>query len=217
MINYLLNRMKDVSPVFVDIGAGDCIKGNCTNLAIHFGWKGLFIDADASQLAVGRNFYKHKVKQGVVIKIIQSVVKPDNVNDLLAEPLLKDGVGLLSIDIDGNDYWVWKAIETIRPRLVVIEAKVEFGYRNVIVPFGKANHRSVDEGYNGASIEAFRLLGEQKGYKLVGANADGYNLFFVRQDEDIPSASVEDIIEYGIAGVMVYPDSFFSSHTFVST
>lgn len=215
IIYYLLQQMKGVPQVFVDIGAGDCIKGNCANLATHFGWKGLFLDADGAQLAVGMNFYKHKMNQGV-IKMVHSEVTPANVNTLLDEPLLKNGVGLLSIDIDGNDYWVWKAVEAIQPRLVVIEAKVEFGYKNIIVPYGETNHRSVDEEYNGASLEALRILGEKKGYKLVGAIADGYNLFFVRKDEDIPPASVPDILDDPIAGVMGYGESFFTSHNFVT-
>ncbi len=213
IIHYLLQQMKGVPSIFVDIGSGDCIKSNCANLVTHFGWEGLFVDGDAAQLAIGKNFYEPMVKNGVSIKMILSTVTPSNINELLAQQSIRSEIGLLSIDIDGNDYWVWKAIEAIQPRLVVIEAKVEFGSRNIVVPYGKANHHSADKLYNGASVEALRILGEQKGYKLAGANRQGYNLFFVRKDEAIRVATTDDILRF--AKDSFYPESFFSSHTFV--
>jgi hypothetical protein len=214
IILYLLDQMKDVPPFFVDIGAGDCIKGNCTTLAVHFGWQGLFIDQDSSQLAVGRSFYKHKLSSGVNIKMIEQQIRAGNINELLKKESLPGEIGLLSIDIDGNDYWVWKAVDIIRPRIVIIEAKVEFGPGNIIVPDGDHNHHSVDKMYNGASVEALRILGKEKGYKLVGSNKSGYNLFFVRENEDLPAVSTADILDHPGTKESFYPESFFTTHTF---
>jgi hypothetical protein len=217
IILYLLDHMKDVPPFFVDIGAGDCIRSNCSTLAVHFGWQGLFIDQDAGQLAVGKSFYKHMVAKGVKLKMIQQQITAGNINELLKNESLPHDTGLLSIDIDGNDYWVWKAIDVIRPRIVIIEAKVEFGPRNIIVPDGDHNHHSVDKMYNGASVEALRILGKEKGYKLVGANKYGYNLFFVKENEPFPAVSTADILDQPGTKESFYPESFFTTHTFAHT
>jgi hypothetical protein len=216
IIYYLLNHLRPASHVFVDIGSGDCVKSNCANLATHLGWSGLFMDSDPGQLAIGKIFYKQKLREGVDIRIVQEEVEPGNVNEILRREGIAGEIGLLSIDIDGNDYWVWKAIDSIQPAIVVIEAKIEFGDRDLIVPYGKQNHHSADKMYNGASVEAFRKLGEKKGYKLVGANQFGYNLFFVKKETIVKEASVNEILNYQGVKDCFYPESFFLAHTFVT-
>jgi hypothetical protein len=95
-------------------------------------------------------------------------------------------IGLLSIDIDGNDYWVWQAINVISPRIVICEYNSVFGRNNpVSVPYGEQFNRTVAHHSNlyfGASLKALCLLGEQKGYVFVGSNSAGSNAFFVRKD-----------------------------------
>lgn len=216
IITYLLHQLKDVPPVFVDAGAGNCIVGNCSTLAIHFGWKGLFIDKDHSQIATGKRFYRKIAGGNEGIHFISEEITPENINSIIVHTGIKGEVGLLSIDIDGNDYWVWKAIHIIQPRIVVIEAKVEFGLQDVIVPYGPNNHRSVNIQYNGASVEALRKLGQEKGYKLVGANRQGYNLFFVKKDEPVPGVSSADVLTDPETKNSFYPDSFFNEHKFVT-
>lgn len=212
IIHYLLGQMENVPSFFVDIGSGDCIKSNCATLAVHYGWKGLFIDRNKRQLSIGKEFYR-KIVPGHELEFIESEVRVDNVNELVATAKTRE-IGLLSIDIDGNDYWIWKAIEYIQPRLVVIEAKVEFGIRNLVVPYGSHNHHQADKMYNGASVEALRILGREKGYKLVGANRPGYNLFFVKNEELIPEANIADVLSAPETMQSVYPDAFFNSHVF---
>ena len=214
IIAYLLQQLKDVPPVFVDAGAGNCIVGNCSTLAFHFNWKGVFIDKDAKQMATGKKFYGQSDGDG--LNFITEEITSKNINQLIGGTGVEGEIGLLSIDIDGNDYWIWKAIEIIRPRIVVTEAKVEFGHRDVIVPYSKNNHRSKDIRYNGASVEAFRKLAAEKGYKLVGANKQGYNLFFVREDESIAAVNSADVLDYPGTIRSFYPESFFKQHKFVT-
>lgn len=215
IIAYLLQKMSNVPKTFVDIGAGDCIKSNCAALAEHFGWSGVFIDKDEKQLGIGKSFYKNRLKQGAKINFVNAAATGKNVNDIISGSGMKEQIGLLSIDIDGNDYWIWKAIEVVKPRIVVIEAKVEFGYHDAIVPYGPHNHHAVHQMYNGASVEALKKLGETKGYKLVGANKQGYNLFFVRDDEILPAATIADVLSDKETVNSFYPDSFFAEHKFV--
>jgi hypothetical protein len=93
---------------------------------------------------------------------------------------------LLSIDIDGNDYWTWEAITVVNPTIVVIEYNARFGAsRSVTVPYradfvrSRAHYSMI---YYGASLTALWALGRRKGYSLVGCNSAGNNAFFVRQD-----------------------------------
>jgi len=214
ILQYLLQQMKEVPLLFVDIGAGDCIKSNCANLAVHFGWEGVFIDKNEKQLSIGQHFYRSELAEGADIKFIATTIMAENVNQVIKKAGFHNDVGLLSIDIDGNDYWIWKAIDTIQPRIVVIEAKVEFGYNNVIVPYGEPNHHSANKMYNGASVEALRQLGAKKGYKLVGANRFGYNLFFVRENENMAEVATKDVLADPGTLRSFYPGSFFAEHQF---
>ncbi|MBL7725779.1 MAG: hypothetical protein JNK27_16690 [Chitinophagaceae bacterium] len=216
IILYLLNQMADVPSVFVDIGSGDCIKSNCANLAVHYGWEGIFIDKNEEQLAIGKRFYQSFVNKGQKIRIINEMVLAENINGILSKAGVNGEIGLLSIDIDGNDYWIWKAIEKINPRIVVIEAKVEFGKRDLIVPYGDDNHHSVDKMYNGASVDALRKLGKKKGYKMAGSNRHGYNLFFVRQEENVIEESVDSVLSDPETIQSFYPESFYTTHKFVT-
>lgn len=216
IIAWLLGRLKDVPTVFADIGAGDCIKSNCASLAVHNGWTGCFIDANAHQLGIGKSFYQKVNNRSHLFSFIQEKVTPFNINRLLIDAGISGETGLLSIDIDGNDYWLWKALDTIQPRIVVIEAKVEFGPGNYAVPYGDFNHHSGDARYNGASVEAFRRLGLEKGYKLVAANKQGYNLFFVREQENIKTMSVEEVLSDPETQQSFYKEDFFNSHRFVT-
>lgn len=216
IIAWLLARLKDVSPVFADIGSGDCIKSNCACLAVHAGWTGCFIDFSSQQLSIGKAFYGKMSSSNQRFSFIQEKVTPFNINELLKEAGINTQTGLMSIDIDGNDYWIWKAIHIIRPRIVVVEAKVEFGPGNYIVPYGDLNHHSGDQRYNGASVDALRRLGQAKGYKLVAANKQGYNLFFVQEQENIQEMSVDQVLSDPETQASFYSEDFFSSHRFVT-
>jgi hypothetical protein len=217
IIQAILHHIGDVPETFVDIGAGDCIKSNCAALAVHGGWKGLFVDANRSQLKTGERFYKHLKLDGLIFQ--PTYVRPDNVNEVIRAAGLNGNIGLLSIDVDGNDYWIWEAIEAIQPAVVVIEAKVEFGERNIVVPYAQSNHHSFDAQYNGASVEALRKLGVEKGYILAGANPQGYNLFFVqahRMKPPLCAAATKELLQHPDTQSSFYPQTFFEQHKFIT-
>ncbi len=109
-------------------------------------------------------------------------------------------MGILHIDIDGNDYWVWKAIDGVKADVVIVEYNSVFGReRAITVPYRqdferrKAHHCNL---YWGASVAAFVTLGESKGYSFVGSNSAGNNAFFVRNE--LVNAAVQRVsIEKG--------------------
>ena len=219
IIQYIIQHIKSIPPIFVDIGAGDCIKGNCSTLAIHNNWNGLFIDADEENLEIGKRFYK-KVKRGNYnkLKFINEYISPANVNKLIENAGIKGSIGLLSIDIDGNDYWIWKAIDIINPKIIVVEAKVEFGNRSIVVPYSEKNNRNFDLQYNGASVEALKRLGLAKGYRLVAANQEGYNLFFIKNEdfnEPFKEWDTTIILQDKDTIASFYNEDFFNQHRFI--
>jgi hypothetical protein len=95
-------------------------------------------------------------------------------------------VDILSIDVDGVDYWLWRAATAISPRIVIIEYNASFGPEaSVTVPYEPEFDRTekgVNGHYHGASITALARLANQKGYVLLGCDRAGANAFFLRAD-----------------------------------
>jgi len=186
---------------FVEIGSDDGINSNCANLAFNFGWYGLFLDGNPKAIKRGRKFYsKYPHPWMYQPTFTCAKVKAENINQLVKDAKLEGDIGLLSIDIDGNDYWVWKALEQVKPQVVVIETHVELGMRNIVVPY---DPDYVFPGkhpvYHGASPIAMNKLAESKGYRLVGANELGFNFIFVRNDllqDELPKVSVESVLQH---------------------
>jgi hypothetical protein len=188
------------SKTFVDIGSADGINSNCANLAINFGWHGLFIDSNPQRVARGERFYnKHSDTFLYPPKFVCAMVKRANINQLITSAGFCGEIDLLSIDIDGNDYWVWDALECVQPRVVCIETNIEFGYRNIVVPYDEdwVYPGVYPPDYLGASPVAMLKLAERRGYRLIGANIYGFNTIYIRNDiapNLIPARTVEEIL-----------------------
>lgn len=186
---------------FVEIGADDGINSNCANLHFNFGWHGLFIDGNKSAIKRGKRFFsKHPHPWTYPPRFACEMVKRENINQIIKDNGFKGEIGLLSIDIDGNDYWVWEALEVVQPQVVIIETHNEFGYEDIVVPydpdyFFPGKHPV----YHGASPIAMTKLAKQKGYRLVGANELGFNFIFVKNglaEKEIPEVSVESVLQH---------------------
>lgn len=176
---------------FVEFGCGDGSEFNALNLLLHWGWHGLLIEADAAKAAAARRFLDRQLgdRHGQVVVEARRLARED-VDGILARLVLEREPDLLSIDVDGNDYWLWQAITSLRPRVVVVEYNAAFGpSRSLVVPYcpgpgGSAD--TADEAYFGASLAALAHLGAAKGYRLVGCESQGVNAFFVRRDLAAP-------------------------------
>jgi hypothetical protein len=122
------------------------------------------------------------------------------VNEIIEGAGYNGEIGLLSIDIDGNDYWVWEAITVIDPQVVIIETHNEFGMNNIVVPYDPGYiYPGKHPVYHGASPVAMNKLANKKGYRLVGANELGFNFIFVKNgiaEKDVPEVSVESVLTH---------------------
>jgi hypothetical protein len=172
----------------VEICAGDGAECNTANLILNHGWHGLLVDGNPKLVEAGRRFYS-KARQTYPYppRFVCSWVTRAGVNGLLTSNGFDGEIDLLSIDLDGVDYWIWEAIEAVTPRVVVVEYQDILGpERAWTVPysdeFSSASYPKTEgmPNFAGASLAAFVKLGRRKGYRLVGVNRYGYNAFFVR-------------------------------------
>lgn len=186
---------------FVEIGSDDGINSNSANLVFNFGWHGLFIDGNKQSIERGRKFYaKYPHPWAYPPKFACQLVKRENINQIVEEAGFKGEIGLLSIDIDGNDYWVWEALEVVQPQVVIIETHNEFGFEDIVVPYDPDYfYPGKHPVYHGASPIAMTRLAKQKGYRLVGANELGFNFIFIKNgiaEDLIPEVTVESVLQH---------------------
>jgi hypothetical protein len=186
---------------FVEIGSDDGVNSNSANLYFNFGWHGLFIDGKQRSIKRGVKFFsKYPHPWFFSPKFICARVTRENVNELIEDAGYKGEIGLLSIDIDGNDYWVWDAITVIDPQVVIIETHNEFGMNNIVVPYDPNYfYPGKHPIYHGASPVAMNRLANKKGYRLVGANELGFNFIFVKNglaDKELPEVTVESVLTH---------------------
>ncbi len=196
----------------VEICAGDGTECNAANLIINHGWKGLLVDSNGEAIERGKSFYAQRTNAWRFRRLppcfIKAWVTKENVNDLIQENGMSGEIDLLSLDLDGIDFWVWKEITCINPRVVIVEFNNRWNsQQSVTVPYSdgfvgfEASTNGI--GYFGASLLAFNHLAQQKGYRLIGVNSPNTNAFFMRNDIGIDyfhEVSVESCLnsEYAI-------------------
>jgi len=172
----LFQQIGTTSKRFVELGSG-ATGGNAAMLAGEFGWTGLLVEGDAAKVEyAGRRFPRATA--------VCAWITPETVNELLERHGYTGEVDLLSVDVDGCDYWVWKAITACSARVVMLEYNSMFGPdRAVTVPYDpKFNRRDHRFCYYGASLAAMTRRSAEKGYRLVAVEPTGVNAFFVRND-----------------------------------
>jgi hypothetical protein len=188
----------------VEICAGDGIECNTANLIINHRWVGLLCDGDARNVKKAKAFYATNADTKLWPPVIvQEWLTVQNVNQVISDQGFSGEIDLLSLDIDGVDYWIWKEISGVSPRVVVLEFNHLWGpSASMTVPYRDdfvAEWTDFGSDYAGASISAFVKLGEAKGYRLVGTNAFATNAFFVRNDiscEWLPKIETPECFEH---------------------
>lgn len=189
---------------FVELGCGTN-GGNSGFLARELGWSGLMIDASEDALSEIRlRFNAERVKA------VQAFVTRENVNELLEQHLVTDEVDLVSIDIDGNDYWIWEALTACSPRLVICEFNALFGPRRAVaVPYEPRRIYEPGATYYGASLAALTRLAERRGFRLVAVEPRGVNAFFLRADvaPGIPGCAPEQVFATILSPAQISADS----------
>jgi hypothetical protein len=169
----------------VDIGSGRPMGANSTNLLVNWHWSGFCVDADPEDIAAACQWFaRNRTTMFAPPTTRVMVVTAENVNDALASAGFAEELDLLSIDIDGQDYWVWQSLAS-RPRVVVVEFNSAWDSgESVTVPRSDSLTTASDlaASFAGASLEALVRLGAERGYRLVAVSNLGSNAVFVRAD-----------------------------------
>ncbi len=169
---------------FVEFGIDDGRQCNCACLAIHKGWTGLMLDMDAAGVRRAREHFRFAAG-GPSVRVEEAFLTAENIDDSIRRGGVRGEIDLLSIDVDGNDYWLWEAVQVVDPRVVIIEYNASFGMRSLTVPYDPNFRRwrkHVSGWYHGASLHALENLGKHLGYDLVATESAGVNAVFLRQD-----------------------------------
>lgn len=187
IIQYLINKIDIVNKTFIEFGVENYKESNTRFLLINNNWSGYVIDGSKENIGYIK---RDSISWAFDIRAKEAFITKENINELLSE-FIRLGydpeIGLLSIDIDGNDFWIWKEIDVINPIIVVTEYNAVFGKYNAwTIPYKADFYRhneSTSFQYWGASLKAFCKLAETKGYYFIGCNSNGNNAYFVRKDK----------------------------------
>lgn len=187
IIQWLTRNVAFGPKVFVEFGVADYSEANTRFLCEHDNWTGLVLDGSRENIERVRRSdvcWRHN------LRAVDAFITRDNINALISEQGITGDIGLLSIDIDGNDYWVWEAIDVVRPAIVIVEYNYRFGKEHAVtIPYTADFRRgkSYPIYYFGASLQALCVLAQRKGYSFVGCNSNGVNAFFVLKEKLPPN------------------------------
>ena len=195
IIQYLIHNVDIPCKSFIEFGVENYMESNTRFLLMNDNWRGLIIDGSKEAVDYIRNdeiYWRHD------LTAVNHFITRDNINTIFSENGFSEEIGILSIDIDGNDYWIWDSIVMVDPVIVIVEYNSVFGAgRAVTVPYvddfqrTKAHYSNL---YWGCSLKALCLLSSKKEYAFVGCNSSGNNAYFVRKDRmsNLRSLTAED-------------------------
>ncbi len=183
IIQYLINNLNISSKNFIEFGVENYTEANTRFLLENDNWSGLILDSSLKNI----NFIK---KQNYYwrfdVLAVHSFITPENINKILKDNNYEGNIGILSIDVDGNDYWILNAIEIVNPDILIIEYNANFGLKNsVSIKYQKNFSRSskgLEKLIYGCSLAALNNLCKKKNYSLICCNKNGNNAFFVKND-----------------------------------
>ena len=180
IIAELFRRIGTTNKTFVEFGVEGGIENNTVNL-LRDGWSGLWIEG-SERWVNSINRTHADVITSRRLTVLCSMVDAENIESLLSTGKVPQEIDLLSIDIDGNDWYVWRAIRAVNPRVVIVEYNSHFNATEDVIVEYRPTSGWDGTFYFGASLAAFDALARTKGYSLVGCDFTGTNAFFVRDD-----------------------------------
>jgi len=180
---YLINNIDIEHKIFIEFGVGNYLESNTRFLLMNNNWKGLIFDGSKKNI----DFVLHddiSWKHDITAKHL--FITKNNINDAILESGIKGKIGILHIDIDGNDYWIWECIHAVDPDIVIMEYNSAFGNKEAItIPYKDdffITNAHYSNLYFGASLKAMNLLANKRGYTLVCSNSAGNNAYFVKNN-----------------------------------
>tara|TARA_Y100000590_G_C15685075_1_gene1001286 strand:- start:794 stop:1756 length:963 start_codon:yes stop_codon:yes gene_type:complete len=182
IINWLTENIKIKNKIFIEIGTEDYTESNTRFLLKHRNWSGCLIEGNSQH---SKSIKKQSIYWKHDLKIVNKFLNKDNINITISNLVKQKEIGLLSLDIDGIDYWIWEEIKVIKPIIFVCEFNSVFGdLHQITVPYTKNFERTLFHNSNlafGASLNAFVKISKEKNYVFIGTNSSGINAYFINK------------------------------------
>jgi len=199
IIQFILDNINIKKKIFIELGVENYEEANTRFLLENNNWSGLVIDSS-------KNNINHIKKQGYFwrndLLAAHAFLSPKNINDIITKHNFNGDIGLLSIDIDGNDYWLLKAIAVVNADIIIIEYNANFGPKKSLTIKYNENFVRAKSGIEkliyGCSLKAASNLCKEKGYSLICTNKNGNNAFFVKTkllNDKIKERAVEEVFK----------------------
>lgn len=183
IIQHLCKSVSIKNKTFIEFGVANFFESNCRFLQMKDNWSGFVIDGSSENIQKLKHSYFYWKYH---LYAIDAFITRENINEILAQSGFDEDLGILSIDLDGNDYYVLEAINLFKPRILICEYNAVFGgARKISIPYDPAFNRTkghYSNLYFGASLAAITHLANKRGYSLVGTNSAGVNAFYIRND-----------------------------------
>jgi hypothetical protein len=200
MLLYIFSIIGTTNKRVVEICAGDGIDCIAANLILNHGWEALLFDGDLKNVKQGREFYSSNQSTSLFPPIFKHAwITKENINSLIIDCGFKNEIDLLSLDIDGNDYYIMNALNVIKPRVIICEThNVIPSELAITIPY-KPDFNRLDEehpDFMSVSLLGMKNLLERKGYRLVGSHKFGFNVIFMLNgvgEKYFPEVSVESV------------------------
>jgi len=186
ILQYLTHETCPEHKTFIEFGVENYREANTRFLLMNDNWSGLVMDGSREAMESVRSqwngfYWRYD------LKAVSAFITRENIDELISDNGFTGEIGLLSIDIDGNDYWVWERINVVQPTIVTVEYNSVFGIQHAVtIPYDAVFNRMKAHSSNlfwGTSLKALCFLAEKKGCAFVGCNSNGNNAHFVRKDK----------------------------------
>jgi hypothetical protein len=176
----IFSRIGTTNRVFVEFGAGDGTENNSAYLLLK-GWSGFWFDGEESNLSTMRRQFAQPI-EGKRLVVAREFFTAENAVDLLKKHSVPTEFDLLSLDVDRNTSWIWRALKPLRPRVAVIEYNAHIPPQDDWeIPYAAEKSWDGTMMY-GAGLLRLEQIGRESGYSLVGCDLSGSNAFFIRDD-----------------------------------
>jgi hypothetical protein len=187
IIRFVFSEIGFASRRFVEFGFG-ATQCNSLRLILRERFQGLLMDGSAANC----DFFNRAAREtGLAgVEAYCTFLTRETLNQVILDHGISGDIDFLSLDVDGNDYWLWEVLDCISPRLACIEYNAGIGPElSWSVPYDPAFERFAKHPsgfFHGASLRALESLGKRKGYCLKGCDSTGTNAFFLREDIAAP-------------------------------
>lgn len=183
IIEWLVSKLDLQNKTFVEFGVENYLEANTRFLLLNRNWTGLVLDGSTGNMDFLRSsatYWRNDIQAQAAF------ITAENIQQLIEQNGFYGPLGILSIDLDGNDYWILKALGGLRPDILILECNPVFGDRHAVTVAYDPQFERFSAHHSGllfgASIVALSELAESRGYEFVGTCTNGLNAFFVRAD-----------------------------------